>query len=506
MKLIKKMFVNSVDYLENSQYPMHVYLLTFLFSITLRNALEFISDATSMTWEVFFHYYLAYSSLAVCLILLFHLGTKMRVSKLIRLILPCFIILCSAPIIDLFLSGGGGFDMAYFQPPYHDHIVIRFFTFFGSLEPMAITPGMRIEIFLVLFAVLIYFRYKLFSWIKALWYMILTYTVIFLFCSLPYLLKFILHSFSLSLWPTDFVFSSFYLIILFVLGNVLVFFEVPKKYKMFISDIPWERVFHYQLLVLFGWVLAIKITPVVIDTKMLLSVILTEIGLFFSCLYSLVTNNIADQEIDVISNPNRILVSEKIEYSLYKRLQWPFLILSLIYGLIAGFASFFYQLIFIANYFVYSVKPLRIKRIPYFSKYCIAFNSIVSVMIGFYLVTYSLYQFPLKIIVFFLTIYVASIQFIDLKDIAGDSKAKINTIPVIFGERLSKILIGIAFVLTFLSVHTILNKIILLPFLLCAGVSFFILINSKYYSDKRVFWFYLICLMFLMGYIFVFGL
>ena len=156
-----------INSLENPKSPFIYFILTFFFVVTLRNFIEILSTHCPISLSDFTHYYLLYISLAMSLILLFHIATRTGIMKVSRVILPSFIILNLAPLLDLVISRGKGYGMTYMLPGVHDNLILRFFTFFGNFHGYGVTPGIRIEISLVLLGCFIYFHIDLLLTIRA---------------------------------------------------------------------------------------------------------------------------------------------------------------------------------------------------------------------------------------------------------------------------------------------------------------------------------------------------
>ena len=157
--------------------------------------------------------------------------------------------------------------------------------------------------------------------------------------------------------------------------------------------------------------------------------------------------------------------------------------------------------------------PLRLKRVPYFSKLAILFNSMALIFLGF--TTFnagdlnSLLHFiytgrsnflvllgmsptsSFKILAaLLLSVLLLAMNFIDLKDYEGDKRGGIKTLPVLLGLPLSKFLIGGAF----LFLYTIAGVLIGGPVFFIAvvlGLLQFYFINRKKYQEKYVFVMYL---------------
>ena len=231
MKLFKKVINLSnrvIHSLENSKVLFIYFVLTFFFAATLRNFIEIFSDNLPVNQQEFFiHYYTSYVALAMSLILLFHLLTKTDIPKIARVVLPSFIILNLAPILDLILSWGKGYNIAYLLPGIHHNLILRFFTFFGDFPGLGITPGMKIEIGIILLGSFIYFYLKNLKLIKSLFSTILVYTLIFCYAATPFAIKKALEFSGLEFKLSDSLFINFYLVVIFLTGILLALATTP---------------------------------------------------------------------------------------------------------------------------------------------------------------------------------------------------------------------------------------------------------------------------------------
>lgn len=246
-----------INSLENSKSPFIYFILTFFFAVTLRNFLEIISTKELISLLSFTHYYIAYTALAMSLILLFYIATKTDVMKIARVILPSFLILNLAPLLDLLISQGKGYKMTYLLPGIHDNLVLRFFTFFGDFPAMGVTPGQRIEILLVLLACFIYFYTKNLNQFSGLFYTLLTYTLIFCATASPIIIGSVIEFNSLGLRSIKLL-SQVFLLIILATGIVLIYLANRDYFKIFISDVrPW-RLSHFELMFALGLSLGIS--------------------------------------------------------------------------------------------------------------------------------------------------------------------------------------------------------------------------------------------------------
>lgn len=372
---------------------------------------------------------------------------------------------------------------------------MRFFTFFGPLDAYGITPGMRIEIGLVIIASFIYFQLKSQSVLRSLFFSFLTYALIFTYCAMPFVVSFIIPGIEeAEILP---ILTYFFLLLIFILGYWLFYLHQKGYFIEILKDLRPLRLVHFELMFVLGVILAGGI-----NFKGLFGLLSIMIAILFAWLFSVMTNNQEDVEIDKVANASRPSVTMKIPAEDYKKLSWIFLSLAILYSL-ANFQSLFLVILFIGLYFIYSMPPIRLKRLPFFSKLAISFSSLVLVILGYNFVTDGI-NIPGKVIVFFLICFTAVINFIDIKDYEGDAKAGIKTLPVLLGLKKAKLLIGLFFLISYLLVPVIWRDMVLLLPAILLGILEFFLLNRKNYDERLVFIVYLVSLTMLIVYIAVY--
>ncbi len=489
---------------EDSKAPFVYFILTFFFATTLRNFLEIFSTDIYISPLFFYHFNTSYVFLALALIILFYFATKEKIKRIAKVILPCFLILVVVPIIDLVFSGGEGLRVTYMSPENTEDLLSRFLTFFGPDFKQGITPGIRTEVVLVILGSFIYFYIKKENFIRSLFFSFLIYSLIFAYLAMPFIVQGCLKLINQEYNYSGLLLGKFYLLLIFIL-LVWTFYISNKKYFLeILKDIRPFRLFHFESMFFLGIILSVLLP---VSVKLLqegvsnyFNRVFIMISILFAWLFSVATNNLADCEVDKISNKKRPLISKTIPKENYKILTAIFLLLAIVYSSAVNFKTFFLTILFIGNYFLYSMPPLRLKKIPFFSKLLISLNSLVIVMIGYIFRTGSLENFPGNIILFFLIFLTAALNFIDIKDYEGDKKAGIKTLPVIFGLKRSKLIIGFFFLVAYLAAWVIIKDISFLPYLFFLGLIQFFLINRKNYKEKPVFLVYFLTIFLLIIY------
>jgi len=502
--MIKKISI-IIEKIENSALQLKYYILSFFFIITFRNFLEIFSDRSRISYSYYLHYYLSYICLALIIILLFYLATRGNLKKIARVILLFFSIIIFAPVFDLIISLGKGYNITYLTPGQHGNLFYLFITFFGPIAKAGITIGMRIEIGLALIGSFLYFLIKTRSKIKSLFFTISLYAIIFFYCAMPHTIVPILKIFKISNLENFFITKAaldlmtyIYLIVIFFAGQLIFYFYNKEYYISIIKDMRFFRLIHFVSLAIIGLIIGkINIKEFnFYSPEVFFSLFCILISIIFAWGFSVMANNIIDQDIDKISNSNRPLIKKSIPLPTYKLISWGFFSASLAYSYIVNFKAFFFILTFIGLYYLYSTPPIRFKRVPYISKVIPALNSLIMLLIGYTFMNSGIGSFPGPLVLYFLIFITAAMNFIDIKDYEGDKRADIKTLPTILGLKRSKILIGLFFIAAYIAVYFFFSfPSYLLYIFIVLGAVQFLLINKKRYSETPIFIIYLFTLL-----------
>jgi len=263
-----------------------------------------------------------------------------------------------------------------------------------------------------------------------------------------------------------------------------------KTFRALLSDMRWLRISHYILMLFLGGAIALSHTTqsVTTPTKQF---ILTSISIIFACLFSIITNNISDIRIDKISNPSRPLIKNTISIQSYRMIAIIALFLSIVLAFFVNYQAGITIILFISIYYLYSMPPVRFKRIPIFSKLAISINSLLFIFLGYLLVAGSTDGFPLLLLLLFLIGFTFAANFIDIKDYKGDAIEGIKTLPVLLGPKKSALLISIFVFATYLSFYFFIKNIYFLLMLIIGGCLQLYFINKKNYDERPIFLIYL---------------
>lgn len=474
------------------------YFFISLVSIAcLRQFFETFSDQDN-NWQIipgwaFFHYCLFFISIFFATTLLIKILSGEKVLNVIKAVILFFPIILTPPIIDLLASRGEGTDIAYIFGYKFSKLIDLFFTFFGPLENAEISLGMRIEIIMAGILAAIYIFIKRRNILLSFLSLILVYIISFVYVALPniiFLLFNIDFTAPIIAWENQYfdkLFSFIFLASILLQLLALLAFYSRQKFWALIKNIRPYRVIHYEAMLIGGFLLGKNIAG--LDFH-IWHIAAATVSVLLAWISMVGLNDIIDINIDAISNKSRPLIKESIAIKEYKIISFVAALLSLLIAHTVSYPLFIFILVYLILYTVYSIPPIKIKRIPILSTLSIACASLVIIMAGFTLSgDISLISFPGYVVTLVLITFTLSFTVKDVKDFAGDKKSGILTIPVMLGERLGKKAVGLLVFISYLSVPFILPKFFL-PLLFISiifGLISYILINRKNYHEKYIF-------------------
>jgi len=479
------------------------------------------------------HYYLFFISVALALMLLLQHALPTWKKVIPSMTLFALIIILIPPIIDWIVSGGKGFSMAYiFQSPFG--LFLSLFTFFGTSFYSGITVGIRIELVLMLIGVGWFIYHVSKSLKKTLFTVVALYLIMFVSVSLPsifytitwvfgdnsgnsvlFLQNSVTHSQSLvnNIHGTlryesfqrlfeigfDFLMGRAWFIITTILALVWFLSNFKQKTLAILKNSRPERIGHYLFLVILGIFVAYHQTTFLLNWNDLLSLLTLLLAFYFSWMFAVCTNDIYDLEIDQISNSDRPLLDGTMNVQDMKSAAFIFLILSLVSAYLAGYYAFFCILAFTALYYIYSVPPLRLKRIPFLSVFTIGFCSLSAILAGYFIFssTKIVSAFPAGLIAGIVIMFSLLPQIKDIKDIEGDKKAGIMTVPTLFGPIWGPRVIGGLAGLAYMIAPFVANNMFVFIGALPAGVITYWIATKKPYTECPIFIVYGIFVIFL---------
>jgi 4-hydroxybenzoate polyprenyltransferase len=199
-------------------------------------------------------------------------------------------------------------------------------------------------------------------------------------------------------------------------------------------------------------------------------------------------NDIYDIEIDKISNTDRPLVKNSLTVVEMADTSKLWLAVALIGSWSAGFYPFFMALVYIACSYIYSVPPLRLRRLPLIPSFLIGVACLATILAGYFFIstTKEIYAFPIFLSLGIVTMVTLAINFKDIKDIEGDRANGIMTIPNLFPKY------GLKIVATLFSISVLLVPVFLQFYLLYiisipTAIIGYVILVKKPYVEKNIF-------------------
>lgn len=464
------------EYLNSVQITFESWLAGVVGLVLLRTFFEQYSSVQTgrfalIDFPTLVHYTIFYiATLFTLMIILFVFSNenKRLVFTVATLGLPIILL---PPILDLLTAGLGGRYISYIFTGGHD-LLIRFLTFFGGHFSNGITLGIQIETVLgmIFCFTLVYFSNKN-IW-KALAAGIVFYITLFFFISVPSITSIITNptanvsntitqSIFASRIITDNIHPSFgatemalmdigfnklmtaIFTIISSLAVALFFFLTEReKFISIIKNSRPERIFHFFLLFLFGSALvSANWFNNWIDV---LSYLLTFGAFKAAWMFSVCQNDIYDEHIDSISNPDRPLITNGLSKNDQELASKIFIFFAFLCAYSASNYALFFVTMFTLVYFIYSNPPFRFKRFVLVNSFLVSLACLAVIMSGFFAVSNekNILSFPPALVLSLIIFFTAVTNIRDIKDVDGDKADGIKTLPVLLGLKNSKKLIA----------------------------------------------------------------
>jgi 4-hydroxybenzoate polyprenyltransferase len=468
---------------------------------------------------------LLFFSFSFLLILLFLTAyIKKQAQKVANVLLWGFFLIILPPIIDKIWCGTRK-CWSFYTFDSLKGLGLRFLTFFGDNPTLGITYGVRVEVALAVILIAVYVFVVTRKVIKSLLGALGTYTILFILGSFPAWLSFFVLSpekriasvegfdvaglflssaklFSIEnqdpLNNLNVKMNLIYGLLVAAAAAVFFWANWRDKFWAIAKNVRWIQIMIHGGLVLagaglgifyfpenaslkFGQSLSENFFPVLVLANLVLAAI-------FAWLAAVFVNDCVDIGIDRETNVKRPLATGEITKGEYMQLFWVCFALSLALSLAVGLKFFLLIFAYQVIGWVYSIWPFRLKRLPIAATFLSALALVLLFLEGFILLSdgQDISKFPPKFLWLMLIAFTVSLPIKDLKDIEGDKKENIWTIPVVLGETWARFAIGLGIFLSYsLSVVWLNAKILFFPAMILGAASFWIL-QSKKISARRV--------------------
>jgi len=451
-----------------------IWILVLFCIITARNVLEGFLEYPHklISAKAFFAFTLFYLSIFLSIFIVFLLLTKWAASRLLKYIVSAFTVILIPPVLDWFVTKGEGFFLAYpIAPPRQ---ILRAIPLLLK-GVSGVSPGMRIEVGLVLICTLIFLAFVVrLSWWRVLLGVFLVYMVVCVHglypgliahASMPARQTVLTVRIPVQVPPME---TRHALVIVFELLVLALICKRNDTIALFRCVRISQSVF-YGSMALLGAGLAYSIAPGLTRNIRSLSFDRFDIrampidempvrfGLlaltsFFAYWFAQVVNDRFDIEADLSNKQRNLFVCSNLPAKKIWISAVAALILGIVGALSMGLVPFYFYAPTLLLALVYSMPPLRLKRIPVLSGLTLGIICTLMVFYGFtVLPTYHLTRlFPRELFWILLLALPLGIQVKDMKDYVGDKKTQTWSLPVIFGPVWGKRMIMLSIFIAFL--------------------------------------------------------
>ncbi len=523
MEKAKKRIEKIINTLFNGTISPVSWLMTFLGIVAVRLFLDkFVAKGNlpAIQIEMDLHNFLFFGLTFLLVWAFLSLLLKTKPFKLAFLMICASLVIDWPPIFDMIKTGGE----VYWGPYLFSSLAqlkLQYLTIFGHLPSGMMYFGTRITFIIAILALsgLVFVKTK--SYLKAILSLIGTYSVLFFMASFPTCLTFAYYflegskkvaeikPFEIAQFlgfapifgtgPENFSYSAVYNLSLvyfpLILAILALFFFISEREKFVavVKNLRLPQVIFHLGLFFCGIGLGILAYPsnLAINLFSLSAVLCLAISIVLAWKASVVVNDIYDYPVDNISSPGRPLQKGIFSVREYAEFGIICFVLSLLGGMTVGFKFsallFAYQIIA----FFYSAPPFRLKKFPVIASLTSAVALMTVLFLGFTLVSgeKDMEGLSWRIIFLLMIAYTLCIPIKDFKDLEGDKKNSVWTIPAIFGEDKARLIIAIGFFASYMLSVFFLNEFRLFWWaLLFGGASFFVIQNKNIKAWKLIWW------------------
>lgn len=449
------------------------------------------------------------------------LFSKTKLTKIFLFLLWINIFIIFPPIIDLLLTRGAGIQISYtlIWPSSIPSSLIRLLT---SFYVPGITAGIHIAGSILVLSSCFYVYHFSKSILKSFLTAIMGVLIFFSYSILPSLLianlpktnnaligltyinqinNSILSQNQTSFAITekmqqaivlqDIFLGQLFWIFIFFQGLYLFKHSQKNASEILTTTVRTGRIFNYFLIAFVGISLSSHFFKPV-DLSNIANIV--SMTMFFLLLATILIwetfiNDREDVNIDKVTNIDRPLSKGLITIKDWDNISNTIGIMVFVGILLTSRNATFFLVLLLISYYLYSTRPLRLKRHFASSSLLIGLATVSTTMAGFFLVSpdQKIKAFPISAIFIIGIVQALLSNLKDIKDYAGDKKEGIKTIPVVFGEKKAKIMISTiyALVFIFLPIYFHLVPMLFIALIISALTVYFI--NKQIYEEKYVF-------------------
>lgn len=433
------------------------------------------------TYFLHFNSFYFFVFVSLSLVLYFFAMKKVRITECFRIGALAMILIWVGPLFDYFVSGV--FDMFYPPDPIDvfknlHHLANPYYDYVG------LSKGMRVEILLASIGAFGFLFYKTRNFCSAIFGGVcICMTCLSIGLLIPLISQYYEYGFNFgyhelydsTLLHQGFVIHGtgckialFYILLSLILFSVAYYIRNSKCFLAIINNFRITRTIHYFLLFGIG-LLYVYYNPPLGDFEYLkticnhpsdmFGIFMAFIAIFMSFQSAVIINDVYDSDIDVVSNPQRPLVTKTISLEEYKFIAKLFALFALAISFCISETFFFFVLLYNLLAFLYSAPPFRLRQFLGVSNlvlatiFMVTFHAGASVLIS----EYRFDVIPPNITFTLLIGYALALTVKDSKDYEGDKKAHIQTLYTLFGNKkgnyVTTILVCLAIFLTPILLH-----------------------------------------------------
>jgi|GEM_PF-2956320 len=442
--------------IENAKSGFGELTITLLAVVFARSLLEIFSNTQAIAHPSVFllQFPIWYLAVFTGLSLVLSYTLKREIGSATKVLITFSFITLIPPIVDLVVGVKGGINYIYttrdIQTPIVEPLKV-YLTFFFNLWrlPSGVSPGIMVEAYFIVVLTFLYGVLANAGVIRSIAASILSYTLIYLFAIIPYLvvkLEFalkglkILSPYSvLNIEQTCYIFLSLFIFLWALKAR-------PQGIKDFLVSFRLNRLLHYFFMLVFGVFIGIGGVWANFRSLNYSKFFLLVLGLLWAEIGAVAVNDMYDIESDRINGFLRPLVKKTLTPEEARIIAVCSFFLALLGGLLVSYPALYFFFVILGFSFVYSAPPLRLKRVAILSTLVIAVLSLVVALLGYEFTNeyfpHPIINFPQKYILGILLIFTIAGNIKDIGEEAGDKAQGVFTLPVLLGNQRARFLIG----------------------------------------------------------------
>lgn len=498
-----------LETVETAPWSLGTFTVSFSALITVRILIEsgirgFQTEGFAFHFFEFSHTFLFFLFAFIVFLPVARIAGAASFTRAANLILFGFLVIWTPPIIDKAIFGDQIF-WSFYELDGIPGLAYRFFHFFGDTPNIGMTYGARIEVALMTLGLTAYSFFRRRDAFRSLWVALLAYLVFFVLGTFPSYVAIAalapehgllgvteLDVVAFTLTPGSYLgrpmadprmslgirMSIVYALVVSLSIGILLRSASRPLFLALLRNVRWPQILWHGGLFLLGTGLASIYAGADLRLGFFewLGIATLLVAVVCAWLASVVVNDIADRPIDEMTNPGRPLPTASVTLGGYRVIGILFFAASILFAGIVSMKVMLLLLAYQAVAFLYSSPPFRFKRVPLVATALSAIAGLLVLIAGYSTVapTADISPLPPELLLFLFTAYMVTIPLKDFKDIEGDRKDGVYTIPVLLGVKRAQIAIGTALFLCYAASPIILRDPSLSLFALLFGSGAFL--------------------------------